>query len=373
MKKRVAGLMIVVSAAGIACLSSVPREIEALPSSASTVAPAPATLDAAPATLPTAAPTSLNPLGPYLLFEGEGGIWIANPDGTFLTRVSDGGVGPADLHRAVSPQGDALAYIAPDEHGPTLVRIDLPHGASQVLATLQNVIPEDVPIESLTPEAFAYFVITQYDNVAWEPGEGGRLAFIGAMDGPTADLYLYDFATGTMRRLTDGPSQAFYPSWSPDGGYVLHFGGSFVGPFGGAIIGPTRSDGAWAVRSADGQVIRQPETPFYPHNLVGWQADGRYLHSADDECPQKDFVAVDPGTAAGAHGERAHSSCRPGRPRRSECGTSRHGRSTGSKRGACSSPTLSASRRATAAFEWTDPAGTTSSRPSRRAGGWRGR
>lgn len=295
MRKTVGSVLALLVMTGIGCASTVASE--PLAPTPSPLAPTPA---ATVGPAPTAAPSAINPVGPYVLFEGEDGIWIANPDGTFLTRLSDSGVGPADLHRAVSPQGDALAHIAPTEHGPTLTRIELPGGATQVLATLQNVIPSDVPIESLTPEAFAYFVITQSDNVAWEPGEGGRLAFIGAMDGPTADLYLYDFASGSISRLTDGASQAFYPSWSPDGEYVVHFGGSFIEPFGGAIIGPTRADGAWAVRVADGGVIRQPETVSYPHNLVGWQADGRYLHSADgDECSQKDFVAVDPDTAAG--------------------------------------------------------------------------
>lgn len=250
---------------------------------------------------PTIVPmaTTLNLEGPYVLFEGENGIWIANPDGSALTRLSDSGIGDADLHRAVSPQGEALAFITPSEHGPVLVRIDLPGGKKQVLATLQNVIPADVPIESLTPEAFAYFVITHSDNVAWAP-DGGSLAFIGAMDGPTADLYLYDFEDGVVLRLTDGPSQAYYPTWSPDGEYILHFGGSFVPPFGGAIIGPTRDDGAWAVRAAGGSVIRQPEALAGLRNFVGWHATDRYLFSEDDDdCPQRDFRSFDPeGTEA---------------------------------------------------------------------------
>src|SRR3972149_3743394 len=52
---------------------------------------------------PTPLPTSLNVTGPYVLFSGATGIWITNPDGSFLTKISDLLIDRQDLHRAISP------------------------------------------------------------------------------------------------------------------------------------------------------------------------------------------------------------------------------------------------------------------------------
>ena len=76
-------------------------------------------------------------------------------------------------------------------------------------------LPAQIPLPP-TPSAIT--------RVAWQPGDGRLLAFIGASNGPTADLYLYDTQTREITQLTDGPSQAVLPVWSPDGQYILHLG-----------------------------------------------------------------------------------------------------------------------------------------------------
>ncbi len=181
------------------------------------------------------------------------------------------------------------------------MEISLPDGAARVLATLQTVQPEEVANHPLTQQAFAYYAITQYDNVAWHPTDGRYLAFVGAIQGPTSDLYLYDIATGETTQLTDGGSQALYPTWSPDGEFILHFGGRWVPPFGGAIVGYNQADGAWAVRVSDGAVITQPAKLQRPWNLVGWLDGGHYLASeADEECGERNLLTVAAGEGKGA-------------------------------------------------------------------------
>lgn len=55
----------------------------------------------------------------------------------------------------------------------------------------------------------------------WSP-DGRYLAFAGAMDGPSSDLYLYDTTNHQITRLTDGPEQIMSIRWSPDGHWVWH-------------------------------------------------------------------------------------------------------------------------------------------------------
>jgi hypothetical protein len=302
--KRSIGLGFLAISLSLACSLSAAEEPDE-PATALPVSPAEPTLpDVQPtdaetpqAATATAGPDSLNPDGPYVLFEGYGGLWIANPDGSFPTRVSDVGLqNPfVDLHRAISPEGHRLALIHSTDEAAELVILHLPDGETERVIRLA-----DRPgYESMTTlEGLAFHDIVRYDNLAWQPGEGRLLAFVGAMDGPTADLYLYDLATDEITRLTSGPSQALFPTWSPDGRYILHFGGSWVEPLGGALTEYTRGDGSWAVRVEDGAIITQPGTDYRHTNFLGWIDEGHYLLSHSDEgCAHRniDSVAVADG------------------------------------------------------------------------------
>jgi len=170
----------------------------------------------------------------------------------------------------------------------------VPSGETEMTIRLIPLTVDEEIADPVSAAAFALYAMRDYSSVAWQPGDGRWLAFVGAMNGPTADLYLYDTQTQAITQLTDGPSQAILPEWSPDGQYVLHAGVSWVPPFGGAILGANQLDGVWAVRAADGEVIELPKPAGVHLNFVGWRDAGHYwTFDSNDECFAQDLRAVD--------------------------------------------------------------------------------
>jgi hypothetical protein len=243
---------------------------------------------------PIPEPTTLNDDSPYLLFSGETGIWISNPDGSVLTQITTYSTDHYDLRKAVSPQGDKLALIIEQEDGQYLVIISIPDGEMQTIAQLSKLTMFEAESEAGETAGNAALMIGYYPNVAWQPGEGRYLAFVGAVNGPTSDVYIYDTQTEEVKQLTSGPSHAIVPIWSPDGQYIYHFGVNLVPPIGGALVGYNKMEGAWAVRISDGEVITQP-TPKSSHYLfVGWQDDSHYIiYDSDETCISKNLRSVD--------------------------------------------------------------------------------
>jgi hypothetical protein len=215
------------------------------------------------------------------LFAGQdNGVWIANPDGSFPTQISEQWLFGFDLHHALSPRGDRLAVVARDDLGYALNEILLPSGESRTLARLLEVTEREEAALT-TQKAIAAMMISSYDNVAWQPPDGVRIAVAAATDGPTSDIYLIDTVSDEIQQLTDGPSQAIDPSWSPDGAYLYHVGVSLVPPFGGAIVGFNRIDGAWSVDASSGEIVGQPPI-MHPADFGGWLDERHYWMSDRD-------------------------------------------------------------------------------------------
>ncbi len=245
-----------------------------------------------PEEAPSPTKDSLHPKGPYVLLGGDDGIWITNPDGSSPTQIS---VDPyrGDLRSAISDDGKQLAQIVRTDEGLDLIIISIPDGKREIIARLIEITPEEEASDATSKNSFALYAIRDYPNISWQPGSGKLLAFTGAVHGVTSDLYIYDTETSAITQLTDGPSQAIMPIWSPDGEYILHFGVSWIPPFGGAILGANRMDGLWSVHPAEGDVITLPKPKGTIPHFVGWQDSSHFItYDSDDTCYSKNLRSV---------------------------------------------------------------------------------
>ncbi len=244
----------------------------------------------------TAAPTGLNPAGPYAVFEGASGIWIANPDGSFLTRIAGQGAGndSLSLRDLIAPRGDRIALTVKNETGVDLVIVEIPGGRTLSTTRLIDITRRELAVNSMTPKAFAYYAITGFPNLAWQPGNGAVLAYTGVSGGTTADLFTLDQEWEKVRHIDQDPSQAIRPIWSPDGSHLLFFGVAWLPPFGPARVTLDPMAGFWAVRASDNQLLPQTKLKGTYQNFIGWQDSTHYLAvDSSDQCAARNIRAVD--------------------------------------------------------------------------------
>jgi hypothetical protein len=237
--------------------------------------PPQSTQTSAPPLFPT--PDHLTSQAPWLVVSTSNGIWVANPDGSWLTQLSKAPItSPSSLAPAIAPGGTKLAYVTSSSENQyvdlVLHLLDLSSGKDTTLTALTSqttaVNPQSGPGDNNVEAARA---IVDLDSLAWSP-DGSMLAFVGAQEGSSADIYSYIPATGKINHLTSGPSQAFAPSWSPDSRYIVQFGANGFGTGAGYSM-----SGAWAVRASDGSVITLYTPKSGGEELIGWLAPTTFL------------------------------------------------------------------------------------------------
>jgi len=275
------------------------------PSPTSTVAPPTPSAELLPtaASLPEAA---LSADGPWLLIPAADGLWAVNSDGSGLTHLFDvlplspdpAGCPDCPSYRAfAAPAGGSVAIVEVDaaypDYPPRLYLLTLPGGAPRVVTELIPMM-DDWRYQTYYDDVWA--AVGVRNQSAWSP-DGRLFAFNGAMDGPSADLYIYDVERDMITRLTTGDTQSVDPTWSPDGLTIVHGAAESVN-YGSSGGGDPTMAGVWTARPADGSVnLLFVSDVTAREEIVGWISDTTYLgdtcyHGYDEHCENLRTVDV---------------------------------------------------------------------------------
>ncbi len=219
--------------------------------------------------------TVLNTSGPWLLIETEQGLWAANPDGSALTQLTTVDYWKGGLKQAIQPKGNQVVFLSPgnfDFNHMALNLLSLPDGKVTRITNLTSTTTEDYAQLSPGDPGFeALRAVGEQTSYAWSP-DGTRLAFGGVMDGPSADIYLYDVTSGTISRVSQDPAQNFAPSWSPDGTHLLYMAAESFGTGAGGTM-----SGVWMADSEGANPTELFATNSAGEEVEGWLDDSTVL------------------------------------------------------------------------------------------------
>jgi hypothetical protein len=259
-------------------------------------------------TLPSLPEGPLSPNGPWLLIPADDGLWAVNPDGSGLTHLFDmlsllspdlAGCPDCPFYRVfAAPVGGCVAIVEVDaaypEYPPRLYLLTLPGGEPRVVTEL-------IPTMEVFGSRFqAYYedvwaAVGVWNQLAWSP-DGRSLAFNGAMDGPSADLYLYDPAAERTTRLA-ADTQSVDPAWSPDGRFIVHGAAGSI-HWGASGGGDPTMAGVWAAEPSEGGVrLLFVSEVTAREEILGWVSESTYLgdtcyHGYDEHCENLRTVDV---------------------------------------------------------------------------------
>jgi hypothetical protein len=271
--------------------TSEPTETPSETGAAAATATLPLTATFTPTPSATAQPAAAD-VG-WILVKSEHGLWGIRSDGGLIgIRISGRIIVPGPLADAVSQADGLFAYLT--NSGSSQPSGNYPDLTLNIVSLMGRGEAAAVPLTS--PEAGYEFpsdiehAIVYLPSFAWSP-EGMRLAFIGAQEGPSADLYEYYRESGDVVQLTDGPIQAYRPLWSPGGEWIVHFAADSFGTGAGYLV-----TGAYAARADESGVISLYDIPKHSGDelAAGW-LDGHTLvaHSWYATCGPSDLRLVD--------------------------------------------------------------------------------
>ena len=223
--------------------ASAPTATSLVPFLTTSSAPSKTVSTSTAAVIPTAAHSLTPQATPSLTpaaFNLKSDAWLVAPVDNQLVAFNPDGSGakvlitrPLDLVSTgqaikASPPGSGamVAYVTshkgdPDFQDIALNILSLPDGKLVKTIPLYNEKTQPAPWDGKSRLPEQVFAFANSDNLAWSPG-GRLLAFTAMLDGPDADIYLYDPQAGTLQRLTNEPGQPGALTWSPDGKWLIY-------------------------------------------------------------------------------------------------------------------------------------------------------
>jgi hypothetical protein len=236
---------------------------------------------------------------PWLLVQDITGVWALNSDGSGLAKIIDWTetLDRIDSVRFIPATGEARIAVLEFDSSlfsfPTLSLISLPNGGVQYSThLLSDSIEQTLQDSERYVEVIDIFAaVGPLNQPAWSP-DGRLLAFNAAINGDSADLYIYDPAKEVLSRLTSGSTQSLTPHWSPQGITIVQGGAE--------VIGWDRSgmgyqmDAMWAISIVDASVklLFVSERSGY-ENILSWPSDRSVLiDTLEANCPYHDLRTV---------------------------------------------------------------------------------
>jgi hypothetical protein len=237
-------------------------------------------------------------------------LQLSSPDLNWPDRLSAASVGNSPVliargrpiyQMAASPLSTYVAYVDSNPVRDGVWNTDLRLKIVS-LAMLSTVLDMPLTGAQTTPDAAwepgsavwePIRAIIDVSSLAWSP-DGTQLAFMGAQDGPSSDLYVYSLRSDDVIRLTDGPTQGIRPVWSPDSRWIVHVAVDSLGTGAGYSVAKVFA------AAADDSGVRTLYTPsnFSGDEVVhGWLNDSTVVISTwRPDCGNQELRSVDINT-----------------------------------------------------------------------------
>ncbi|HOE34959.1 MAG: hypothetical protein GX415_04775 [Chloroflexi bacterium] len=165
--------------------------------------------------------------GPWLIFPDAQGehLYAADRDsGTLIPITLPLLTDPLDIIGGKAPDGTRVLLRAGtpeklDELG--MYELTNPWNPPRMLTSLLSAELQEAVLQQdgIQPQ-MALQAVQQPNPVSWS-GDARTAVFPAALDGPSADLYLYQPENGSLKRLNQRFQQDFSPLWSPDQDWIV--------------------------------------------------------------------------------------------------------------------------------------------------------
>jgi len=247
--------------------------------------------------------------GPVLIAGKHGGgemnvSPVLSPDGREMVFFSERSMFAFDLYLADAATGKVKKTLYRMERNPSLESLEFiasagswdPQSKRFVVSAVAKGRPLLAILNTETGKIERKIPFPQLGEIldpAWSP-DGRTIAFSGIAGGLT-DLYLFDLASGSLRRLTSDAFAEIQPAWSPDSKAIAFVTDRFTTKLANLDIGNYRLA---RVDLPDGGIKPLSDFPDANNYNPQWSKDGKALYFVSDQNGIGNICRLDPDSGA---------------------------------------------------------------------------